>query len=162
MKDYKISLERGDLNYDELEPNYRAHYEETMERFKADGIGCSPYKPRLEQYFSAFKNGMLLNYVVRLDGEPVGHSNVWLTLDMHNGDLIAKEDTIFIQKEHRCGIGKKLVQEILKDLKVRGCKRGTISPVTDLRVAKIWKRMGFKELATLMTYTFEENANVRA
>lgn len=151
---YQISLERGDLNYSELEPNYRRHYAEMQARLKADGIDVGDYNPRLDEYFRAFKGGWLLNYVVRLDGKAVGHSNVYLTNDMHNGELIAQEDTIYILPEHRNGIGKTLVKHILADLKARGVKRVTISPVTDLRVGKIWKRMGFRDVASLMSYQF--------
>lgn len=151
---YQISLERGDLNYSELEPNYRRHYAEMQARLKADGIDVGDYNPRLDEYFRAFKGGWLLNYVVRLDGKAVGHSNVYLTNDMHNGELIAQEDTIYILPEHRNGIGKTLVKHILADLEARGVKRVMISPVTDLRVGKIWKRMGFREVASLMSYQF--------
>ena len=151
---YTISLERGDLNYAELEPNYRKHYAEMQARLAKDGVTVGDYNPRLDQYFAAFSGGWLLNYVVRLDGAPVGHSNVYLTNDMHSGELIAQEDTIYILPEHRNGIGKTLVKHILADLKARGVKRAIISPVTDLRVGKIWKRMGFREVASLMSYQF--------
>jgi len=151
---YQIGLERGDLNYAELEPNYRRHYAEMRARLSADGVEIGDYRPRLDQYFEAFKGGWLLNYVVRCEGRAVGHSNVYLTNDMHNGELIAQEDTIYILPEHRNGIGKTLVKHILSDLKQRGVKRVMISPVTDLRVGKIWKRMGFREVASLMSYQF--------
>lgn len=124
------------------------------ERLLRDGIEIGDYNPRLKEYFDAFSGGWLLNYIVRLDGVPVGYSNVYLTNDMHNGELIAQEDTIYIVPEHRNGIGKRLVKHILSDLGARGVKRAHITPVTDLRVGKIWKRMGFREAATLMVYNF--------
>lgn len=151
---YEINLERGDLNYDELEPNYRSHYAEMKARLESDGLTVSDYNPRLEQYFQSFKDGWLLNYVVRKDGVAVGHANVYLTNDMHNGDFIASEDVLYIMPEHRNGIGKTLVKYIMADLDARGVKRILITPVTDLRVAKIWRRMGFKDVANLMTYEF--------
>jgi ribosomal protein S18 acetylase RimI-like enzyme len=73
---------------------------------------------------------------------------------MHNNDLIAQEDTVFVLKEHRNGIGKKLVKFVVEELRSRGVKRLNVSARTDLRVAKLWKRMGFKEAATQMTYEF--------
>ena len=121
-------------------------------RLSAAGIEVSDYNPRLPQYFEAFAGGWLLNFVVRLDGKPVGYSNVYLTNDMHNGDFIAQEDTIYILPEHRNGIGKELVKHILNDLGSRAALRVNITPVTDLRVAKIWTRMGFKSAAELMVY----------
>lgn len=151
---YTIGLERGDLNYFELEMNYRRHYAEMAERLAKDDIPVSPYNPRLEQYFAAFKGGWLLNYVARLDGLPVGHCNVYLTNDMHNGDLIAQEDVLYVVPEHRNGLGKKLVRHVLSDLEKRGVRRVSVLALTDLRVAKIWRRMGFKDAAQMMTYTF--------
>jgi GNAT superfamily N-acetyltransferase len=79
---------------------------------------------------------------------------VYITNDMHNNDLIAQEDTVFVLKEHRNGVGKKLVKVILEELRGRGVKRVSVSALTDLRVAKLWKRMGFKEAAVQMLYTF--------
>jgi len=96
----------------------------------------------------------LLTYVLRLNGSACGYANVYLTNDMHNGDLISQEDTLFVLKDHRNGVGKKLVQFVLEDLKSRGVKRLMVSAMTDLRVAKLWSRMGFKEAATQMIYEF--------
>jgi ribosomal protein S18 acetylase RimI-like enzyme len=123
-------------------------------RLEADGIPIGDYAPRLKQYFEAMDGGWLLTFVVRADGEVVGYSNVWLTQDMHNGELIGMEDTIYILPDHRNGIGKKLVRFALAELERRGCKRAIITPVTDLRVAAIWKRMGFRPTAEVLTYIF--------
>lgn len=154
-KGYTFHIERGDVNYSEIEPLYRQHYGEMRDRLARDGVNISPYNPQLDRYFSAFKGGWLINYVVRKDGAAVGYSNVYLTPDMHNGDLIGSEDTIYITPEHRCGVGRDLVKSIMDDLRRRGAKRVYISPVTDLRVGKIWRRMGFKDVANHMIYTFE-------
>ena len=151
---YTITLEKFKETYRELEPLYRQHYAEMTERLAGQGVIYSPYNPRLDKYGEACDGGWLLNYVVRLEGVPCGYSNVYLTSDMHNHDLICQEDTIFVLKEHRNGIGKKLVQHILGDLRARGVKRVLVSAMTDLRVAKLWNRMGFKEAATQMIYEF--------
>lgn len=144
------------LNYSELCPLYMQHYSEMQARLKKDGVEVPDYNPRLAEYFKAFTAGYLVNYVIRTeDGVPVGYSNVYITNDMHNNQLMAQEDTIYVLPEHRNGIGKQLVKYILADLDKRGCKQVRITPVTDLRVGKIWKRMGFKEVATQMVYTFE-------
>jgi len=153
---YQISIERGHENYAELEPNYRRHFAEMKARLEQDGIRVGDYNPRLDLYFEAFIGGWLLNYVVRHDGKAVGHSNVYVTANMHTSEKIAMEDTVYILPEHRNGIGKTLVKFILADLKSRGVERVQISPVTDLRVAKIWRRMGFKDVASLMSYSFKE------
>jgi L-amino acid N-acyltransferase YncA len=151
---YTITLEKFTQNYRELEPLYRQHYAEMTERLAAEGVFYSPYAPRLDKYGEACEGGWLLNFVVRNDGVAVGYSNVYLTNDMHNNDLICQEDTVFVLKEHRNGIGKKLVQCVIEELRSRGVKRLIVSAMTDLRVAKLWKRMGFKEMATQMIYEY--------
>jgi len=154
---YTISLERGDLNYRELEPLYRQHYGEMQRRLASEGVPIGDYNLRLSDYFAAWKDGWLLNFVVRLDGKPIGYSNVYLTNDMHNGELIAMEDTIYILPQHRNGIGRKLAKAVLEELKGRGVKRLEITAVTDVRATKLWARMGFREVATQMRYVFEGN-----
>lgn len=151
---YTFHLGRFKETYEELEPLYRQHYAEMTERLEAAGIPCSPYNPRLDEYIKAGDGGWLLTFVLRLEGKAVGYSNVYITNDMHNNDLIAQEDTVFVLKEHRNGVGKKLVKVILEELRGRGVKRVSVSALTDLRVAKLWKRMGFKEAAVQMLYTF--------
>jgi len=151
---YAIQQENFKETYLELEPLYRQHYAEMIERLAGQGVDYSPYNPRLHEYGEACDKGNLLTFVLRGDGVACGYINVYITNDMHNQDLIAQEDTIFVVKEHRNGVGKKLVQFGLNELKNRGVKRLLVSAMTDLRVAKLWGRMGFKEVATQMMYTF--------
>jgi GNAT superfamily N-acetyltransferase len=151
---YAITVEKFSDTYAELEPLYREHYGEMVARLATQGITYSPYNPRLDSYIKSGDEGWLLTFVLRFDGVACGYGNAYVTNDMHNGDLIAQEDTIFVLKEHRNGIGKKLVQFVLQELKYRGVKRLTVSAMTDLRVAKLWGRMGFKEAATQMIYEF--------
>lgn len=152
---YVITLESFANSYSDLEPLYRMHYQEMADRLEREcGIAISPYNPRLDRYAEASHNGGLLTFVVRTEGRAVGYANVYITNDMHNQDLISREDTVFIAPEHRNGIGKELVKVVLQELKRMGVKRLIVSAMTDLRVAKLWKRMGFKESAVQMTYTF--------
>lgn len=149
-----MALEGFDESYPELEVLYREHYAEMCARLEADGIQMSPYKPRLDEYSRASRGGWLLTIVVRHEGSAVGYCNVYVTNDMHNGDLIAQEDTVFVTRAHRNGIGKKLVQFGIEELRGRGVKRLLVSAVTDLRVAKLWARMGFRPVAQNMVFTF--------
>lgn len=151
---YAFTVEKFSDTYAELEPLYRTHYGEMTARLETQGIKYSPYNPRLDAYIKSGDEGWLLTFVLRVDGAACGYANVYLTNDMHNGDLISQEDTVFVLKEHRNGIGKKLVQFVLQELKSRGVKRLMVSAMTDLRVAKLWGRMGFKEAATQMIYEF--------
>ena len=156
-KDYEFHLVNGHEAHNALEPLYRKHYAEMKQRLETDGHPIGDYNPRLDVYFAAMDRGDLLTFIVLESGTIVGYSNIWLTNDMHNGELIAQEDTIYVLPEFRNGTGRKLAKFILVELESRGVKRVTISPVTDLRVGKIWERMGFKPVAQLMTYHFEAN-----
>jgi len=149
-----MTVEKFTDTYRELEPLYRQHYKEMTDRLGEAGIHYSPYNPRLQEYGKASDGGWLLTFVLRLDGVACGYINVYVTNDMHNNDLIAQEDTVFVVKEHRNGVGRKLVKFGIEELRSRGVKRLNVSAMTDLRVAKLWKRMGFKEAATQMTYQF--------
>lgn len=151
---YTMGLENLAEIYHELEPICREHYAEMKTRLSENGVEVSPYNPRLDKYFEAGDGGWLLTFVLRHEGRICGYSNLYVTNDMHNRDLIAQEDVLFVTKSHRNGIGKTFTKFGLEELKKRGVKRFSVSAMTDLRVAKLWKRMGFKEIATQMMYTF--------
>ena len=151
---YEIRLEKFKETYSELEPLYRQHYSEMVERLAEQGVQYSPYNPRLDEYIRAGEGGWLLTFVLRLDGKAVGYSNVYITNDMHNQDLIAQEDTVFVLKEHRTGWGRKLIKAVHQELEKRGVKRLNITTATDLRVSKLLSRMGYQHTAHAMTVTF--------
>jgi len=44
---YDIAIEKFTDTYLELEPLYRQHYSEMVERLASQGIAYSPYNPRL-------------------------------------------------------------------------------------------------------------------
>jgi ribosomal protein S18 acetylase RimI-like enzyme len=151
---YTIGLERGDLNYSELEQNYRRQYQEMADHMATRGIVLSPYNPKLDRYYRAAAEGWLLNYVARFNGEAIGHCNVYLTNDVRSGDPVAVEDTVWVQPSHRNGLGRKLVKYVLNDLKGRGVRRFLISAATDPRAANLWRRLGFSEVSLQMSYEF--------
>lgn len=151
---YTFHLEKWHENWPELEPIYRQHYKEMTDRLAGQGINYSAFNPRLDKYREASEGGWLISYVVRKENNAVGYCTVYVTNDMHNKDLIAQEDALYVLPEHRGGVGKKLVQFGLDDLRSRGVKRLNVNAMTDLRVAKLWERMGFKHTCHSMTFTF--------
>lgn len=130
------------------------HYAEMEKRLLSEGINCSPFNPRLNAYFEAGDEGYLLSYILRLDDKSIGYCNLYLTQDMHNSDLIAEEDALFVLEGYRNGIGRRLSKFILDDLRSRGVKRFCVSARTDPRATKLWARLGFKPSATQMQYDF--------
>lgn len=151
---YEITIERFGPTYLELDPLYRQHYSEMVTRLEELGVKCSPYNPRIDEYTKAGEDGWLLTFVLRHNGQACGYSNIYITNDMHNQDLIAQEDTVFVLKEHRNGIGRKLIKYVHDELKRRGVKRLNITTATDLRVSKLLGRLGYKHTAHAMTITF--------
>lgn len=151
---YTMAIEPLTEIYPELEPICREHYAEMTARLEGLGLEVSPYYPRLDEYFKASKSGYLLTFVLRHEGKIVGYSNIYVTNDMHNHDKICSEDVLFVTKAHRGGIGRKFAQYGLAEMKKRGVKSLNVLALTDLRVAKLWKRMGFKEVGIKMIYTF--------
>ena len=154
MVEYTYHIEKWHENYPELDAIYRQHYQEMCDRQAENGIHLSPYDIRLDQYLAASHGGWLISYVARLNGKAIGYCNAYITNDMHNQDLIAQEDALYVLPEHRKGVGRKLVQFGLNDLRDRGVKRLNVSAMVDLRVALMWRRMGFKDSSINMTFTF--------
>ena len=152
---YTITVEPFDEAFEDCEYLARMHYAEMQDRMARDGVPIGPYNPRLDVYRRASKDGYLHTFVVRTeDGEAVGYANIYLQTDMHNSEPYAREDTAFVRKDHRNGIGRKLVKFTIEHMQKQGAKRYAIQPVTDLRVGKIWKRMGFRPVAETMILTF--------
>lgn len=158
MTEYVFALVDGRKWHEKLDPLYRQHYAEMRARLEANGTPIGEYNPQLARYFDAMDRGDLLTFIVMDLETVVGYCNVYVTRDMHNSELIAQEDAIYMLPEHRTGAGRKLVLYILQHLRRLGVVRVNITPVTDLRVGKIWARMGFKPVAELMTYTFPREA----
>ena len=151
---YTFAQEGFEQTYPELEPLYRQHYAEMKARKESLGLPVSPYNPRLDQYIAAERRGDLMTLIARYDGNAIGYCNVYVTNDMHNHDKIAEEDTVFVTRLHRNGVGKSLVKFGLEQLRNRGVTQLNVAALTDPRIVNLWKRMGFKEVAVQMTYVF--------
>jgi GNAT superfamily N-acetyltransferase len=147
---YTIAMEDGAENLQELIPLYRAHHDEMRENLHRAGLEISPYNPWYTEYEKAWKGGWLLNFVARYNGAAVGYSNIYVTNDMNTQEFVAQENNLFVQPEHRKGIGRKLFQFAIDEARKRGAKRLEMTAATDPRIVKLWKRMGAKEVAICM------------
>lgn len=157
MNGYAFAVENGADNFAELEPIYRIHYGEMQARLASEGIKVGDFDMRLDVYMERWRAENLINYTARKDGAAVGYGNFYITNDMHNGELIAVEDAIYVLPVHRNGTGRLLAKFVLDDLKARGVKRLKVAAVTDPRAALLWQRLGFRPGGQIMTYTFEED-----
>lgn len=151
---YIYTVERYADTLPEMLPIYRTHYAELLERMGDDAANMSPFNPRFDDYIAANDRGDMVHFLVRKDGAPVGYANVYLSLDMHNQDLIATEDAIFVMPGHRNGIGRKMTIGIVAALKAAGVKRAHMTAAIDPRAAALWGRLGFKKTGVRMTQFF--------
>lgn len=157
---YTFTIEPLHDVYSEIEFLCREHYAEMRARREALGEPVPAYAPRIDEYFKASRAGYLVLFVARYYGDPCGYMLVYVTNDMHNHEKIATEDTLFVTKSHRNGLGKRFVRFGLDHLNSLNTRKLFVNAVTDARVVPLWRRMGFKELATQMVYVFPEHNNV--
>ena len=148
---YRHAVEKYADTLAEMMPIYRLHYGELVERVRAQGHEMSPFNPRFDAYIAANERGDLVHFVARHGGKAVGYANVYVTLDMHNQDLIATEDAIFVVPEHRNGLGRKMTIGIVNALQAAGVKRAHMTAAIDPRAAKLWGRIGFQQSGVRMT-----------
>jgi GNAT superfamily N-acetyltransferase len=147
---YTITMENGADNLQEIIPLYNAHHNEMRENLRKNGLDIKPYNPWYSEYEKGWRGGWLLNFVARHEGKAVGYTNIYVTTDMNNQELIAQENNLFVLPEHRKGIGRKLFKFAIEEVRNRGAKRLVMSAATDPRIVKLWKRMGAKEVAICM------------
>ena len=148
---YTVRMVRLAEWLERLDPIFRQHYGEMWERMAGIGVKMSPYNPRVDKYLEANDGGWLLVFVLECDGKPVGYCNVYITNDMHNQDLIAQEDTIYVLPEHRQGSGRLLARAVHEELKKRGVLRMHVTTSTNMRVWKWLQRLGYIDTAHQMT-----------
>ena len=142
---------------DELEriyPLWQRHYGEMEKRLRSDGFEVSPFHPRTIEYVRSNEDDFLLVFILEHEGEAVGYAQGYVTHDMHNGDLIAQEDAIFVVPEHRFGAGSILLNAVHEELKRRGVRRLNITTGTDLRASKWFLRKGYRHVAHCMSIAF--------
>lgn len=143
MNHYKISIESFPDTFEELRPLYEKAYKEMMENLPS-GILREKYDPWISAYLEAHEAKTLILFVVRLEGIAVGYCIMFISQDTKDSKLIAYEDYIYLQPEHRKGLGKLLVKFIVNELRARGINRIYIFPIPSTGLYKVWGRMGFR------------------
>ena len=91
------------------------------------GVEMAPFNPLPDRYIAPQPGGQFLFYTVRYGGKPVAYSGMYLLPSMHTGLLIGREDTIYVEPEHRGRVGKALVRAILTDMQERGATQVLIT-----------------------------------
>jgi len=151
---YTFEQARWHETYEELMPLYRMHYDEYRERMAHQGIPLPEMALRMDVYVGASQRGEIIHVVARKDGIAVGYVTVFISNDMHNGDRIMREDTLFVHPDHRRGVGKRLARIIFDAGAAMGAKRLHMSAATDPRATAQWVRMGAIPAAVGLVYVF--------
>lgn len=148
-EDVTFQLERLADCLDELKELHELHYEE-------QGDKRYPLAYNYETALRRNSDGSLLVFTARKDGEMVGHCCVWLFESMHTGQVMAKDDTLFVKKEHRKGrIAIKFFQYCEAVLRAAGVAEVLITLNVANPVWKVWKRLGYRIKCYQMSKEFE-------
>lgn len=150
LDDYAFAVEKLSATFPEIKSIYAAHHKEMNERLERDGFLTAPFNLNERMFFGYNDAGSLLHCTARHKGKAVGYANFYIVKTIHEQELISKDDAIYVVPAHRNGVGKKLVEFAVRELKARGAKKIFISSTTDKRASKLWERMGFRELNTIM------------
>lgn len=146
---YKVAVESYKDTYEELKYLYKQCYEELALVAAKDGRIYPEYNPWLSSYNETNEAGALILYVVREHEVAVGYCLMYLTQDTRSQKLVTYEDSLYMLPDHRNGIGMMVGKIIVQDMKLRGVTRIFLSAIND-RVVNMWKRIGFKPIATTM------------
>lgn len=88
--------------------------------------------------------GRYIIFTARKDGILVGNCGIWLYESTHTKDLMASEDTLFLQKEYRKGrTGIKFFQYCEEVLRSLGVVEVSFSVSPNNNVWKVWERLGY-------------------
>lgn len=147
---YTFGLEPMAKCVDEVRKVHQAHWDETEVLYLT-----RPMDPDYEMFASMEANRQFLFFSIRdAEGELVGNFGFYLALSSHfKGQLMAKEDFLFIHKDHRKGgLARAFYQYAEKCLIKLGVKLIGISdkaPCGGKSLKPLLSREGFKEVATV-------------
>lgn len=133
---------------DELTPLHMKHWAET-EQYRHE---LAP-KPDYQRGLDLEMQGRYLVLLARYDdGTLVGNYGIYLARSMHTQDLIATEDTLFIDAAHRKGrLGVRFIQYAETVLAALGVTEFTVSTKTVNGIGPMIERMGYPLVATQHT-----------
>jgi GNAT superfamily N-acetyltransferase len=127
----------------EIKPLHKAHWEETEGH--RHGLTLDP---DYDYMVSAERNGRFVLFTVRNNKRLVGNCMMYITRSTHTRKLVADEDTIFIEKEHRKGrVGIKLIQYGERVLAALGVTEVRVTVKTINRAGDLLQALGYQHIA---------------
>jgi|TARA_R110000796_G_C14242824_1_gene397518 GNAT superfamily N-acetyltransferase len=142
MIDTKVTYSRevwGDLR-DELEPMFKAHWEEI--EVNREKVKLSP---NWASYSAIEASGCLGVYTARKEGKMIGYCVVIADTSLHHSDhIFAFNDLLYIDPAHRKGMtGMKLIKYAESDLKECGVSYLVINTKVSHPFDPLLERLGF-------------------
>lgn len=150
--EYAISATRLRPVLEELHELHRQHWQET-ERHR-HGL---PLRPNYHYMLQRDLEGTLLQFVVRKDGQIVGHLRMYVGMSLHSGTKFAEEDTLFVAPEHRTAmLGLKLLRYAEKCLLSIGVREIRADSKLINKADVLMRRLGYTPVATKFVKIFPE------
>ena len=122
----------------ELKPLFDEHFEES-EHFKDIELS-----PNFESYLQLEASGMLRVFTVRVDGELICYSVLFVMPSYHYKNSIqATHDILFVKKEHR-GLGRSFIQFCDDELRNEGVQVVYQSVKLKANYGPLLQRIGYE------------------
>lgn len=108
-----------------------------------------PFNPNIDFFENAGNFYFIKNYFLLFNGIPVGLSINFLDEDIFISEIVANECMIYVEKEHRNGIGSKFAYFIDNDL-LQNCGATWINRFVSGKRIKLAERHGYKSISHIM------------
>lgn len=134
--------------FDEVVAQHQAQWDE-VEKVRED------LNPDYEGVLARERAGTYVLFTARKDGELVGNTGCYLFRSMHNQDLSAKEDTMYLAPEVRKGrTAIKFFRYCESQLRRTGVEEITVQVKTTNKAYMLWEREGYTWTDRVLTKTF--------
>lgn len=150
--DYVISCEYLETALEQVKPLHRKHWEET-EKYRHN----IPLNPDYEYMVNAERQGRFMLFTVRSANNLVGNCMMYLSRSTHTQELVAEEDTIFIDPAHRIGrVGIKFIKYVEDVMQQLGVKEIRVTVKTVNRVGDLLQALGYSHTANQLVKVLGE------
>lgn len=141
---YEFAMEpMTDALIAELTPLHRAHWEET-EAYRHG----QPFDPAYKVFQALNQMGRFVVFTVRHDGMLVGNAMLHLFESTHTRQLEAKEDTLFILREHRLPrLAPNFIAYCERCVTAIGAKALTVTAKIGTRSERLFPKIGYRQVA---------------
>jgi len=144
---------------EEVRPLLMDHYEETETAYL--DVPCDP---DFDRFIASEEQGQFVVFTARKAGVLIGHISFYVYRDMHSQEMYqAREDAMFIDKEHRGGAtASRLVNYAEHCLAQLGCKyigMSSKAPCGGPDIGRFLERKGYQPVALFYSKQLESDSH---